>query len=230
MLGRCDRWRWKHPCGALPLALQRCEVLPRQSRRVKFRTAALVRVLLGGILVAVSATTVQATIVLALDFVEQCAQAETIVVGTVRDIVSRRMATNPGFFETLVTLTVDEVVVGAAADTLTLRLAGGEVGAIRQSIDGMPELAPGERYVVFLDREQDPPLVSPIIGFNQGLYRVDRTAGTDVVHDRLGRALPETATAALATAGSGAAGATPAVQTEHALTDFLAAVRAARPR
>lgn len=199
--------------------------------RVSFRTVVLVRALLVATLVALSATTARATIVRALDFGEQCAQAETVVVGTVRDVVSRRIATNPSFFETLVTLAVDEVVVGTAADALTLRLAGGEVGAIRQSIDGMPEFVAGERYVVFLEREQDPPLVSPIIGFNQGLYRVERAAGADVVRDRLGRTLPESATAALLATRGGAAGGTPGTQTaEPPLADFLAVVRAARPR
>jgi len=197
---------------------------------VRFRTAVLARALLAAAVVGLTATTARATIVRALDFGEQCAQAETVVVGTVRDVVSRRMPANPSFFETVVTLAVDEVVVGTASAALTLRLAGGEVGAIRQSIDGMPEFAPGERYVVFLDREQDPPLVSPIIGFNQGLYRIERAAGADVVRDRLGRALPETATATLR-AARGAAGGTPETQpAEPALADFVGAVRAARPR
>lgn len=197
---------------------------------VRFRTAVLARALLAAAVVGLTATTARATIVRALDFGEQCAQAETVVVGTVRDVVSRRMPANPSFFETVVTLAVDEAVVGTASAALTLRLAGGEIGAIRQSIDGMPEFAPGERYVVFLDREQDPPLVSPITGFNQGLYRIERAAGADVVRDRLGRALPETATAALR-AARGAAGATPEARpAEPALADFLAAVRAVRPR
>ena len=71
--------------------------------------------------------------------------------------------------------------------------------------------------------------MSPIVGFNQGLYRVERVAGADVVRDRSGQALPETAVAAL----SARAGKTPAPQAggaQPSLEQFLAAVRAARPR
>ncbi len=169
-----------------------------------------------------------ATLVRAVEFAEQCATAETIVVGTVRAVESRRMATAPSLFETRVTLAVDEVVAGAAPGELTLRLAGGEVGAIRQSIDGMPEFAAGERYVVFLEREQDPPLVSPIVGFNQGLYRVARLDGADVVRDRAGGALRPSAAAALASRAASPTGRTRAAPAS--LAEFLAAVRAARPR
>src|SRR5690349_5352882 len=154
-----------------------------------------------------------ATTILAMPFAEQCTGAETIVVGTVRAVASRRSPRAPEFFETLVTLGVDQVVAGSPGPELTLRLAGGEVGAIRQSIDGMPEFQVGERYVVCLDREQDPPAISPVTGFNQGLYRVERVEGGDVVRDGTGRALSSAAVAALGPAavrresGVGAGGA-----------------------
>jgi hypothetical protein len=119
-------------------------------------------------------------------------------------------------------------VAGAPGPELTLRLAGGEVGAIRQSIDGMPEFQVGERYVVFLDREQEPPAISPVTGFNQGLYRVERVDGGDVVRDGSGRALSSEALAALGPATvrreSGVAAGGP-----PSLDAFVAAIHAARP-
>jgi len=174
-----------------------------------------------------------ATVVLAVDFTQQCADADTIVVGTVRDVTSRPMPTNPAFFETLVTLDVQEVVAGTAASPLTLRLAGGEIGGVRQSIDGMPEFAAGERYVVFLDRPEDPPLVSPIVGFNQGLYRVERVGDADVVHDRAGAPLSEAAVVALVGAERNVAPRPPGAEANSAspsLDRFLAAIRATRPQ
>jgi hypothetical protein len=191
---------------------------------VRFRTTAAC-VLVAGALAAASPAA--ATIVRAVGFGEQCATADTIVVGTVRAIASRRVPTAPAWFETLVTVGVDEIVAGKAADELTLRFAGGQVGAVRQSIDGMPEFAVGERYVVFLEPAQsppDPPLLSPIVGFNQGLYRVERVDGVDLVRDRSGAALPESVAAALSAPGAAA----PAAAASPALDDFLAAVRAAR--
>jgi hypothetical protein len=181
---------------------------------------------LGAVLLV--AAPAQATTILAVPFGEQCTGAETIVVGTVHAVTSRRSPSAPAFFETLVTLGVDEVVAGTPSAELTLRLAGGEVGAVRQSIDGMPEFQVGERYVVFLDRAQDPPTISPITGFNQGLYRVERSEAGDVVRDRMGRVLTDAAVSALGPgavrreSGVGGAGA-------PSLDAFLSAVRAARP-
>ncbi len=181
-----------------------------------------------GLLAAVPA---RATTVLAMPFAEQCAGAETIVVATVRAVASRPSPRAPAFFETLVTVGVDEVVAGRASAELTLRLAGGEIGAVRQSIDGMPELQVGERYVVLLDRDRDPPSISPVMGFNQGLYRVERIAGADVVRDRSGRPLPADAAAALAAGGAAQreSGVGTAGAPSPSLDTFVAAIRAARP-
>ncbi len=173
-----------------------------------------------------------ATVVRAVDFPEQCADAERIVVATVRDVTSRPVAAAPTYFETLVTLGVDDTVAGAPGSALTIRLSGGQVGDIRQSIDGMPEFAVGERYVLFLEPDQTPPLVSPIVGFNQGLYRVDRVGDRDVVRDRNGRPLSGSAAAASAAVAASRAPAGPAADAvavgAPSLDDFLAAVRAAR--
>ena len=172
-----------------------------------------------------------ATVVRSVEFAEQCAGADTIVVGTVRNVESRRSA-SPGYFETLVTLAVEDVVAGSE---LTLRLAGGQVGNLMQSIDGMPEFVVRERYVVFLEPGQEPPLVSPIVGFNQGLYRVVRENGRDLVRDHAGRPLAASVVAALATAGaapsgSGARALAPLGDSAPSLDGFLAAIRASRPR
>ena len=182
-------------------------------------------------LLLVPAARAGATTVLAMPFAEQCSGAATIVVGTVREIMSRRSPAAPTFFETLVTITVDDVIAGSAPAEVTLRLAGGEIGAVRQSIDGIPEFAIGERYVVFLERDHDPPLISPIMGFNQGLYRIERADGRDVVRDRTGQALSERAVAALA-AGSAQRRerdvASPGAAAPS-LDAFVSAIRAARP-
>ena len=183
-------------------------------------------------LLLVPAAPVRATTILAMSFAEQCSGAASVVVGTVREVVSQRSPTAPSFFETLVTISVDDVVAGSAPAEVTLRLAGGEVGAVRQSIDGMPEFARGERYVVFLERDQDPPLISPITGFNQGLYRIERADGRDIVRDRAGRALSERTIAALAVGGAERRQGDVSSQGAAApsLDAFVSAIRAARPR
>jgi hypothetical protein len=181
--------------------------------------------------VVVTAAWARATVVRSVEFPEQCAQAATIVVGTVRTVESRPSMV-AGYFETSVTFAVEEVVAGTASGELTLRLAGGQVGNVRQSIDGMPEFVAGERYVVFVEPPHDPPLVSPIVGFNQGLYRVTRDSGREVVRDRAGRPLAESAVAAVAAATppSDARALAPLTESSPSLESFLAAVKASRPR
>ncbi len=162
-----------------------------------------------------------ATVVRALSFEAQCQTADRIFVGTVRAIATRPHAATTGLLETVVTFTVEETVTGSVPSELELHLAGGELDGKRQTIDGMPEFAVGERYIVMMEPDQEPPLVSPIIGFNQGLYRVepDRSAtGRLVVRSRSGR--PLTLAAAATTAR--AAASEPDVET------FLDAVRVAR--
>jgi hypothetical protein len=96
------------------------------------------------------------------------------------------------------------------------------VGGILQRVDGMPRFTVGERYVVLLEPDQQPPLVSPLVGFNQGLYRViGASRATAVVRDHSGQPLP-------AAAGTSAAAARSAG--EPSLDAFLDTLRAARTR
>ncbi len=159
-----------------------------------------------------------ATVLIHVPFEAQAQTASRVFVGRVASVRSRPCAARPAYFETLVGFTVDEVVAGGVSSTVELRFSGGQVGDIRQSIDGMPEFTMGERYVVFVEADHDPPLISPIVGFNQGLYQViTNAAGEDVVRNRVGQPLQETGAAARA-----------ATTTEPRLRDFTAAVQAAR--
>jgi hypothetical protein len=168
----------------------------------------------------------RATVVQRIAFDDQAVAADRIFVGTVREIEVRPSARAPRYFETIVTFAVDEVVAGAAPTTVSVRLSGGTIGHERQSIDGMPEFAVGEHYVVMLDADHDPPLVSPFIGFNQGLYRVvaDRD-GRTLVRDRRGRPLDASTLQAIGrTAQTAAAGAEPE------LASFVTRIRSVRAR
>jgi hypothetical protein len=199
----------------------------------KVRSALATAVRVGSCALSLIAAThrpAAATVLVAMDFAEQCVAADRVFVGTVRAVESRRIAAAPQYFETLVTFAVEETVVGAVQPEVVLRFAGGEVGGVNQSIDGMPDLRAGERYVVLIDADHEPPLVSPIVGFNQGLYRAVTEDGPggrrSVVRDRAGRPLAAGAFGPRAPAGRDS-GAAPA---EPELADFLAAVRAVRGR
>ncbi len=160
-----------------------------------------------------------ATTVTSMTTAAQATAADRIFVGTVATVTGRPNAARPQYFETVVRFTVDEVVAGTVPATVEVTLSGGEVGGIRQRVDEMPDLAPGERYVVLLEAEQSPRLTSPFVGFNQGLYRVVGDPRTSaVVRDRRGRTLAADAVPA------GARGSA----TDPSLNAFLDTLRAAR--
>lgn len=176
----------------------------------------LLGVMLGG---TVATRPADATVVASMSTTAQATTADRIFVGTVASVTSRPKAARPQWFETVVRFTVEQTVAGNVPASVELVYSGGEVGGIRQRVDGMPELAVGERYVVLLEPEQTPPLTSPFVGFNQGLYRVvGDSRASAVVRDREGRAL----------AGDGVPAGARAAGGEPTLDAFLELLRAAR--
>jgi hypothetical protein len=169
-----------------------------------------------------------ATVVVSVGFDDQCRQADRIFVGTVDEIESRRNPSAPAYFETIVSFTVERRVAGDVPDTVSLRFTGGQIGNERQSIDGMPEFVQGERYVVFTEAAGGTRLVSEILGFNQGLYRiVDRPdVARTVVRDRRGRPIDRAALSGSAREASALDG----LQTDPDLDAFVSAIHAVRPR
>jgi hypothetical protein len=169
----------------------------------------------------VAAPDADATTVVGMTTTAQAVVADRIFVGTVTAVTSRPKASAPKYFETVATFSVEDAVAGDLPSTIMVTFSGGQVGAIRQRVDGMPELAVGERYVVMLEPDQEPRLTSPFVGFNQGIYRVvgDGSASA-VVRDRTGKPLAADAVPAGARAGAG----------EPTLDSFLATLRAARAR
>jgi hypothetical protein len=205
----------------------------RSSRflRPSLRTGTLLAVT---VLVLGRTPRVTATTILGMDFDAQCAEAERIFVGEVKAVESRRTVANPRYIETVVTFAVEDVVAGSVPGRVDLRFFGGRVGDEQQSIDGMPEFAVGERYVVFTQADGERPLVSPVVGFNQGLYRVVETTDAQGPHrwvrDRHGQALAATSSAAASAGRARADVAAGEESREPDLPSFLAAIRAARSR
>jgi hypothetical protein len=203
-----------------PLQNTMAAPLRRAARRASF---AIVLAAVVGV-----APRAHATVLTPMDFTEQCKHAERIFVGSVRSIESRRNPSAPLYFETLVTFAVEQTVAGASVPEVQLRFSGGTVDGMRQVIEGMPEFTVGERYVVLANGAGERPSISPITGFNQGLYRVEAPAGAPraLVRDRLGQPLRE----AWSAAGIGIPDAlrSNTAADEVELSTFLRAIEAAR--
>jgi hypothetical protein len=95
-------------------------------------------------------------------------KADTIVLGTVTQQESAWDAQHTAIYTT-VTLAVERVLVGTAAEVVALQVAGGSVGnmGMRTSTDAV--FQEGERVIVFLDTS---PVPSTVVGMQQGKFEV----------------------------------------------------------
>jgi len=112
---------------------------------------------------------VLATTLVARDLSGLCSEAEIAFVGTVTEVRSQWAEVDHRAVETLVTFSDVTPLLGAAGEEQTVRFAGGEIDGIREQVAGMPRFSRGDRVVLLLRRTRS---ASPIIGFNQGLFRV----------------------------------------------------------
>ena len=151
--------------------------------------------LLAGVaLSALAAPRAGATVVVAKDFGAICAEADLIFVGTVSAVASRWSDPQRQAIETEVTFGDLTWLRGTPQSPVTLRFAGGEMDGLHEAVAGVPQFAVGERRVVFAHAGH---FASPIVGFNQGLFRVVDGADGPVVLDADGRAVTGVGRAAL---------------------------------
>jgi len=120
-----------------------------------------------------------ATVVVPKDFAALCREADMVFVGTVSDVRSRWVDQANSDIETLVTFSDLDPLFGVEQTTVTLRFAGGEVDGRREEIAGIPRFQVGERAILFARRGR---WLNPIVGFQQGCFRVaDGDAGPVVL-------------------------------------------------
>lgn len=121
---------------------------------------------------------VRATVLVPADLRELTRDAEAIVRGVVVALDSRWLDGRRGI-ETIVTLDTEIYLKGALGETVQFRVAGGTLGRFRNVVVGAPQFAVGQRVIVFLGARA--PSVPFVLGLNQGVYRLARTASGDVV-------------------------------------------------
>lgn len=112
----------------------------------------------------------RATTLIEKDFSALCDEADMVFAGRVRGVESRWRDETRSAIETVVTFTVEDRVHGVAGSEVQLAFGGGEIDGLREVIAGMPAFVVGDEVVVFASSR---PSVSPVIGFNQGYFRVE---------------------------------------------------------
>jgi len=93
---------------------------------------------------------------------------------------------------TLVSFRVQAVHKGRADSVVTLQFLGGTVGDVTLDVSDMPKFKPGERVVLFV--EKNGASASPLIGFYHGKFSLQKDAsGRDVVLKHNGEPLADVA-------------------------------------
>lgn len=140
-------------------------------------------------LLLVAALQLNASSVIPTDVVRQVDEADLIFVGTVTE--TKSVPTKDGTFAwTYVTLSVDETLKGStSAPTLTLRMAGGQVGNRVVEVAGGPAFQEGGRHLLFIlgnDRNG-----IPLSGGPQGKLNLVSHPVTqeEIVVDEVGRVI-----------------------------------------
>ncbi len=122
-----------------------------------------------------AASVAHATSVVPLTDEQLAAGASSVVVGTVIDVQAATHDIGPGVFTEYV-VAVEEVLLGAPAEELVIRVPGGAAGDYRTVVPGMPAMRMGERVVLFLEPLPTAPFgdARPAwipFGLEQGVWR-----------------------------------------------------------
>lgn len=180
------------------------------------RRYAIAAALLAMLCTAAGASRAGATVVVAKSFGDLCAEAELVFVGTVTKVEPRWRDAQRQAIETVVTFGDLTWLRGGPQPEIALVFGGGEMDGLREAVAGVPEFAVGERRILFA---RDGSYVSPVVGFNQGLFRVVDGADGPVVLDGEGHAITGVGAALQRGAAADRGAALP-------LDTFLARVRA----
>ncbi len=152
---------------------------PRRSRRMKVMMSPQTKTMLAvATMLALTAVTMRATVVVPFDLVDLAGGARAIVQGRVASVEPRWTAGRRQV-ETLVRLEATGYLKGDLGRELIFKVAGGDLGTYRTVVVGAPRFVVGDEVVLFLGA--DGPSIPHVLGLGQGVFRV--------VTDRQGRRL-----------------------------------------
>jgi hypothetical protein len=122
-----------------------------------------------------AAPALHATVLVPAEFREIVTGSQIIVYGRVAEL-RPEWSDGRRRIDTVVTLTAGTFLKGGPGETVTFRVPGGQIGRYRSTMVGAPAFRAGDEVVVFL--RADGPAIPHVFGFNQGVFRVRRSADT----------------------------------------------------
>lgn len=156
-----------------------------------------------------------ATVVVVLPLDTMVAEADAVVLGTVREV--RVVPAVSGDPFTVHVLSVEEWVKGDGPRRIAIRELGGTVGDRGVFVPGVPRYREGDRHLVFLRRSGEDTYTT--LGLAQGAYRIDQAGRATRALDELTFVAPR----------ADAMRPVHVVETPVELTDLLARVRSLLP-
>lgn len=169
---RCEHWAGIASYNCCILVALHCTLMCMRSMRVR---SWILLVVLGLVVPAVA----WATTVVPVTVEELARRADEVVIATPRASRSQWIG---GLIFTDVDVEVHATLRGALApgSRVMLRIPGGVVGQIGQQVPGVPELDPGQPYVMFLSRAPDRVGMYYLAHLTAAVMRLANTSGGTV--------------------------------------------------
>lgn len=147
---------------------------PRRFRAVRRCAAVSVAICTLAAIAVIAAPAAGATTLAKMDLAALARAAEVVVDAR---CVGSQVRAERGAIWTFAEFEVVETLADTAPgeELVTVRLAGGQIGHLRESVDGVPRFAVGEEAVLFLERTSAGDY--GISGWTQGTFRVRRGGG-----------------------------------------------------
>jgi hypothetical protein len=125
----------------------------------------------------VASARVDASILIALDLEELAAEADRIAVGRV--VLTEPIRDGNGMIRTRCRILVEQELRGSEDAEIIVETLGGQIGRLGMRVEGAASLAVGDRVVAFV--QEDGTAVFRPVGMAQGVMRIERENGRDVV-------------------------------------------------
>ncbi len=140
--------------------------------------AALVMVPAGG--------AARASTAVAMSLAQMVDEADFAFIANVSDIRARWVDPERSTIETLVFFADAAPRFGISGNQVVLRFGGGRIGGQEDAVAGIPQFRVGEEMLILGKRGYS---VSPIVGFNQGYFRIVKTPAAAIAVNAEGRPL-----------------------------------------
>jgi hypothetical protein len=167
-----------------------------RTRQGVARAITFVGAVLGLLTIGLGQNSARATQTLPLTLTETVRQAESIVVGTVKESQTRWGDASKRWMVTEFSFALEKVLYAGplkagVGDTITLSFWGGTLEGETQAVSDLRMPSVGERLMVMLRPEWNTTLSSPVVGFNEGqlLVTTDGLGGVEMVRDHQGKVL-----------------------------------------